>query len=79
MKGPAAKLLREKGLEVSGTAVANYYGDLLDGFVYDQQDANTVHLDIPTRCLDTMMYTPDDRIRLARQMVEFAVELGFED
>lgn len=76
VKGPAAKLLREKGMEVSATAVANYYGDLLDGFVYDQQDANTVHLDIPTRCLDTMMHTADDRIRLAWQMVEFAVELG---
>lgn len=78
VKGPAAKLLRERGMEVSATAVANYYGDLLDGFVYDQVDANTVHLDMPTRCLDTMMHTAADRARLAREMMGFAVALGSE-
>jgi LPPG:FO 2-phospho-L-lactate transferase len=38
VKGPAAKMYREMGIEPSAGAVAAHYGDLLDGFVIDEQD-----------------------------------------
>ena len=38
IKGPAAKMLQERGLPVSPQAIVDYYGDLIDVFVYDRQD-----------------------------------------
>ncbi len=40
VKGPAAKMYREMGIKPSAKAVADHYGDLLDGFVIDTQDRN---------------------------------------
>ncbi|MBK7916241.1 MAG: 2-phospho-L-lactate transferase [Chloroflexi bacterium] len=73
VKGPAAKMMQELGLAVSATAVADYYGDLLDGFVYDLQDADAA--DKPsglTACVDTMMYSDADRRRLALDVLALA-------
>jgi LPPG:FO 2-phospho-L-lactate transferase len=39
LKGPADKMLRGLGLEVSAYGVAEYYGDLLHGLVIDTLDA----------------------------------------
>lgn len=39
VKGPAAKLLRELGHEVSALGVAQYYRDLITHFVIDSRDA----------------------------------------
>ncbi len=76
VKGPAAKMMRELGLPVSSRAVANHYGDLIDGFVYDMQDAGQCDdLEIETRCLDTMMHNEADSIRLAEEVIQFAEEL----
>ncbi|MEO0596260.1 MAG: 2-phospho-L-lactate transferase CofD family protein, partial [Chloroflexota bacterium] len=33
LKGPAAKLMRELGYEVSPQAVADFYGEVITGFV----------------------------------------------
>ena len=33
IKGPAAKMMAEMGLQVSAAAVAGYYGELIDGFI----------------------------------------------
>ena len=38
VKGPAAKMYREMGIQPSAGAVAAHYGDLLEGFVIDDQD-----------------------------------------
>jgi len=38
VKGPAAKMYREMGIQPSAGAVAAHYGDLLDGFVIDDLD-----------------------------------------
>jgi LPPG:FO 2-phospho-L-lactate transferase len=73
LKGPAAKMMGEMGLPVTAEAVATYYGDLLDGFVYDSQDAGEfgevdgmAHLQV-----DTIMNTAADRERLARDVMAF--------
>jgi LPPG:FO 2-phospho-L-lactate transferase len=76
VKGPAAKMMQELGLPHTSRAVADYYDELIDGFVYDVQDAGSCEgLEIATRCLDTMMYTAEDRTRLAQEIIEFAEEL----
>lgn len=38
IKGPAAKLMEELNMPSTAAAVANYYGELLDGFIIDDCD-----------------------------------------
>lgn len=40
IKGPAAKMMNELKMPASAVLVAEYYGDLLDGFVIDESDAD---------------------------------------
>jgi LPPG:FO 2-phospho-L-lactate transferase len=80
IKGPAAKMMRELGLEVSPVGVARHYQDLLTGFVLDCQDeslktAIAFDLGIRTLVTDTVMNTDQDRARLAREVLEFAAQL----
>jgi LPPG:FO 2-phospho-L-lactate transferase len=76
IKGPTAKIMAELGIEPSPGAVARHYGGLLDGFIVDEQDRDTVSglkkLDLPVRFYDTIMNTLDDKIRLARDTLDFA-------
>ena len=76
VKGPAAKMMKEMGMAVSATAVADYYGDLIDGFVYDSSDANPVELaDIAVLSTDTLMTTSADRRRVAQEIMAFAQQI----
>lgn len=76
LKGPAAKMMQEMDLPVAAAAVANYYGDLIDAFVYDEQDAGTMEdTDLALLCVDTVMNTEADRVRLAREVISFASDL----
>ncbi len=80
VKGPAAKMMQEMGLAVTATAVAQYYGDLLDGFVYDQQDAGALaDADVPSLCTDTMMKTPADRRRVAGEVLAFVRQIAADN
>jgi LPPG:FO 2-phospho-L-lactate transferase len=74
VKGPAAKLMREQGLPVTAQAVVDYYGDLLDGFVYDTQDPpGSVEAEgLRTLRLDTIMSNAADRRRVAEAVLQFA-------
>jgi LPPG:FO 2-phospho-L-lactate transferase len=73
VKGPAAKMMQEMGLSLASHTIATYYGELIDGFVYDQQDAGSCNdLEVETRCLDTMMHNEVDRVRLAQEILQFA-------
>jgi len=76
VKGPAAKMMAELGMEASAAAVAAYYGHLIDGFVYDQQDAGMAADDgLALLCTDTIMSGAAERERLAREVLGFAAEL----
>lgn len=80
LKGPAAKMLRELDLEVSAVSVARHYQDLVTGFVLDRQDqalepAIADELGMRALVTNTIMSSDDDRIRLAREVLEFAVQL----
>ena len=73
VKGPTAKMMSELGVEVSATAVARRYQDLLDAYVVDRADAAEVAaLGIPVTLAHTLMATLADREELARRVLASA-------
>ncbi len=79
LKGPAAKMMTELGLEPTAAEVAQHYGELIDGFVLDEADAcyagavgnrGTAVLTAPT-----VMHSLDDKMALARAVLDFAATL----
>lgn len=77
IKGPAAKMLAELGLEVSSLAVAQHYRGLLRGFVMDTVDEalSPEIREIGLRVLvtNTLMKTTADRARLAGEVLKFGI------
>ncbi len=75
VKGPAAKMYAELGVEPSALAVAKHYGGLLAGFVLDRQDGMQEEaireLGIRPFVTETLMKTPADRVRLAGDVLRF--------
>jgi len=75
LKGPAAKMFRELGIEPSALAVAQRYRNIITHFVLDQLDrdqANAIQsLGLRTLVTDTWMKTSDDRARLAGEILNF--------
>ncbi len=72
VKGPAAKMFSELGIEPSVIAVAEHYGNLLAGIVVDSVDSELAKgIKIRTLVTDTIMNSSSDRARLARDILEF--------
>jgi LPPG:FO 2-phospho-L-lactate transferase len=77
IKGPAAKMMAELGLEVSGAAVARRYAGLIDGFVADQADPlPESQPGVRYFRAATLMSSADDRLQLARAVLQAAETLG---
>jgi LPPG:FO 2-phospho-L-lactate transferase len=80
VKGPADRLLRGLGHEVSAGGVAALYGELLDGYVLDARDAAQVrHVEargVRARAVETLMRTPEIAAELARTALALARELA---
>jgi LPPG:FO 2-phospho-L-lactate transferase len=80
LKGPAAKIMSELGIEPSAAAVARHYGELLNGFIADERDRDSVFgankPDLPLQFHDTIMHTLDDKIRVARTTLNFIQSIG---
>ncbi len=73
IKGPAARMLAELGLEVSAAAVARRYAGIIDGFVIDQEDPPPEPLPGVTFFrAATLMSSTGDRLRLARTTLQAA-------
>jgi LPPG:FO 2-phospho-L-lactate transferase len=74
VKGPADKLLRGLGFEVSAFSVAKLYEDFLDAFVIDIKDTDQKErieqLRISVKVTDTVMKRLEDKIRLAKAVLE---------
>ena len=74
IKGPADKLMRGLGIEVSAFGVAKLYEDFLDCMVVDEVDreleSRIEELGIEVAVTDTVMRTLEDKIRLARFVLE---------
>ena len=79
LKGPAAKMLRELGFDTSAAAIADHYGDLLQGFVIDSQDIDLANkLETKSRrvhATNTVMKSLEDRVTLARETFAFASQI----
>ncbi len=79
MKGPTAKIMGELGVPVAASAVAKHYEGLIDGFVLDSSDTDSADSladnSLKLAMTNTVMQTLDDRISLARNVLEFAHSL----
>ncbi len=75
IKGPTAKLMSELGYEVNAQTVAEYYGDLIDSFVYDEQDIGLEIKEIRTIAMNTIMNTESDKSALAQNVLNW-IEKG---
>lgn len=73
LKGPAAKMFRELGLQSEAAAVAEHFEDLLDGFVIDHQDEDQAELlqnmGIETLVTATVMLDHGARASLAKDVL----------
>jgi LPPG:FO 2-phospho-L-lactate transferase len=77
IKGPAAKMMTELKLDVSGEAVARRYAGIIDGFVIDHADALPESgQGIRFFSAATLMTTSEDRLRLAHSVLQAADRLG---
>jgi LPPG:FO 2-phospho-L-lactate transferase len=86
VKGPAAKMYREMGIEPSAKAVADHYQDFLSGFVIDNDDQEIESLitqsgskELRVYITDTWMNTREDRVRLAEDVLSFAISMIKEE
>ncbi|MGJ3238200.1 MAG: 2-phospho-L-lactate transferase [Anaerolineae bacterium] len=75
LKGPAAKLMAELGYQVSARTVADYYADVITGFVYDQQDGDFQPYGLNCCAFDTIMKTDEDKARLAQDILTWVSEV----
>lgn len=74
IKGPAAKLMSELKYEPSARTVADYYNEIINGFVYDERDAG-LNLNLKRIvAFDTIMVDDEDRAVLARRILEWIEE-----
>lgn len=79
IKGPAAKLMRELGYDVSADAVRAFYGDVINGFVADVRDqpAEEKSSGFRNRYFDTIMTTTHEKIQLAQQLLDWIKDGDF--
>jgi LPPG:FO 2-phospho-L-lactate transferase len=75
VKGPAAKMYTELGIEPSALAVAKHYRTILTGFVLDNADVEIERqikdLSLATLVTNTLMNQLTDRARLANDVLNF--------
>lgn len=80
LRGPAAKIMAELGLDASVVGVAEYYCDIIDALVIDTADAKHAaqieSMNIRAVVADTVMRSIDDRARLARTCLSVVTELA---
>lgn len=76
VKGPAAKMYREMGIEPSALAVAEHYKGIIKGIIIDQIDKEEVQqinrCGIMSIATQTLMSDNQTRIALARETILFA-------
>lgn len=79
IKGPAAKMMRELGVEASALEIAMHYQGFVDGLVIDEIDSELAPqiaaLGMAVEVGPTVMRNLDDRIKLADLTVSFAARL----
>ena len=79
IKGPAAKMMAELGMEANVETVARHYRGLVDGMVIDNQDvssrASVEAEGVVVGITNTIMNTLADRENLAQYVIDFTRQL----
>jgi LPPG:FO 2-phospho-L-lactate transferase len=79
--GPAATLMAAQGFAVSIAGVADFYRDFLDLLVVDSEDAPAAEelrkTGLRVHCTPTIMSKYEDRVALARSVLEAAMQSPF--
>lgn len=79
LKGPAAKMYADRGIDPSAYAIAKHYQGLITGLMIDKSDASQKgwidQCGIILKVTDIVMRDQKDRIRLAKETVLFATQL----
>jgi LPPG:FO 2-phospho-L-lactate transferase len=79
VKGPAAKIMRELGVDPSVIGIARHYKGLIDGLMIDTVDADLAAeietMGIRVRVAPILMHTTEDRQTLAAECLAFAKDL----
>jgi LPPG:FO 2-phospho-L-lactate transferase len=70
VKGPTEPFCEQAGIELSAAGIARAYSDVIDGLVADEP-SNAA----PELVTGTLMDTPEDRARLAREVLGFAASV----
>ena len=77
IKGPAAKMMTELGLDVSAAAIAHRYADFIDAFVVDASDPLPEPVsNVKFVSAATLMTRVEDRLWLARAVLHAADALA---
>ena len=80
LKGPTTKIMTELGHTVNNKTIARHYKEILTGLMVDEgdvEDCETIRgLGIECTARNTVMHTIDDRVRLARETLEFGNALS---
>jgi len=71
LKGPTEDFCAQAGIATSAAGIASAYGDVIDAIVADEA-ADGIH----GLVTDTLMDTPGDRARLAREVLDCAASLS---
>ena len=71
LKGPTEPFCEQAGVALSAAGIARAYSDVIDGLVADESSNGT-----PELVTDTLMETAEDRVRLAREVLDFAASVS---
>lgn len=71
LKGPTTAFCEHAGIEASAAGVAAAYAEVIDGIVADEAAHG-----VPALVTDTLLDSPEDRARVAREVVDFVVSLS---
>jgi LPPG:FO 2-phospho-L-lactate transferase len=72
VKGPADKLMRELGLDITPSGLVRYYDGLLDGLVMDVADRDQSRVgDVSVLVTQTLMQTGEAKTRLAGEILSW--------
>jgi LPPG:FO 2-phospho-L-lactate transferase len=71
LKGPTEPFCEQAGIAPSAAGIARAYGDVIDGIVADEPSDG-----MPELVTDTLMSTAEDRVRLAREVLDFAASVS---
>jgi len=79
LKGPAAKMIRELGMEPTTLELVKIYGDLVDAWIIDDADmedvANVEAAGVRCFATATVMHGVSEQARLARKVLEVAADV----